>query len=108
MSIPIIRTERCGHPWDGVGPFIVGGAGERGVRALVLQGVPIAEPFAARGPFAMNTGAELDAADHEFRTGQFGDWPWPTVAPTHGADERRFLRRPDGTTEWALTEREVL
>jgi hypothetical protein len=49
----------------------------------------------------MNTDAELDVAYDEYRTGQLGAWPWPTSSPTHGADPRRFLRRDDGTVEWA-------
>ncbi len=42
-------------------------AGEQGLRALLFAGQPLHEPVAARGPFVMNTDAELSEGFAEFR-----------------------------------------
>ncbi|HEV2641817.1 MAG TPA: pirin-like C-terminal cupin domain-containing protein, partial [Candidatus Elarobacter sp.] len=41
--------------------------GEKGLRAILFAGRPLREPVAARGPFVMNTDAELSAGFAEFR-----------------------------------------
>jgi quercetin 2,3-dioxygenase len=41
--------------------------GEHGLRVLIVAGKPLGEPVAARGPFVMNTEAELTAGFAEYR-----------------------------------------
>lgn len=64
---------------------------------LVLQGKPINEPVARYGPFVMNTDAEIRKAMDEYRTTQFGGWPWPYPDNVHDVARGRFAKYPDGT-----------
>jgi redox-sensitive bicupin YhaK (pirin superfamily) len=79
-------------------PIVAGGAP---VEMLLLQGRPIGEPVAQYGPFVMNTQDEIQQAFADYRATQFGGWPWPDEAPTHGRDRGRFARHVDGRVEEA-------
>lgn len=74
-------------------------AGNDSVELLLLQGRPIGEPVAKRGPFVMNTEDELRQAYLDYRKTQFGGWPWDDAAPVHGPSPDRFAVHPSGKTE---------
>jgi redox-sensitive bicupin YhaK (pirin superfamily) len=48
---------------------------------LLLSGAPILEPIVGHGPFVMNTGQQIEAAMHDFRSGKFGRMTPPRGAP---------------------------
>lgn len=72
---------------------------ERSAHFLLLQGKPINEPVAKYGPFVMNTDEEIQKAMNEYRTTQFGGWPWPYPDNVHDAEKGRFAKYPDGTLD---------
>jgi redox-sensitive bicupin YhaK (pirin superfamily) len=44
-------------------------------RVLLASGAPLGEPVVARGPFVMNTEAQIIEAFADFRRGRFGPMP---------------------------------
>ncbi len=78
---------------DATKPAVLRGpaaAGTPTAEALVLQGRPIGAPVAQRGPFVMNTQAEIKQAYADYQRTQFGGWPWPENAMIFPADKGRF------------------
>jgi len=57
---------------------------------LILQGRPIKEPIAQRGPFVMNSNEEIAEAFSDYRRGEFGEWTWPSDAMDFPRDSGRF------------------
>jgi len=74
-------------------------AGAGGLEVLILQGKPIAEPVARYGPFVMNTDEEIRQAFADYRSTEFGGWPWSSPEPNHGPDKDRFAIHADGRLE---------
>jgi quercetin 2,3-dioxygenase len=74
-------------------------AGSDEVELLLLQGRPIGEPVAQRGPFVMNEERELQQAWQDYRKDQFGGWPWGSTEPVHPREEGRFAVHADGRRE---------
>lgn len=68
----------------------VPGRASEGSCVLVLQGRPIGEPVAQRGPFVMNTQKEIQQAIFDYQRTQFGGWPWDSDAVSFPREKGRF------------------
>jgi quercetin 2,3-dioxygenase len=66
---------------------------------LLLQGLPINEPVAQYGPFVMNNNDEIQQAIRDYRSTQFGGWPWPRHDNVHDRKRGRFAKHADGREE---------
>ena len=66
---------------------------------LLLQGRPIDEPVVSYGPFVMNSRAQIEQAFADYRSTEFGGWPWPKKDPVHDPARGRFARYVDGTVD---------
>ena len=73
--------------------------GREPAEILMLQGRPIGEPVARRGPFVMNTDREIQQAFSDYRRTHFGGWPWPHEGPVHPREAGRFAVHTDGRRE---------
>ncbi len=66
---------------------------------LLLQGKPINEPVVQHGPFVMNTMDQVRQAFYDYRSTQFGGWPWSRHDNVHSAEKGRFAKYSDGREE---------
>lgn len=66
---------------------------------LLLQGKPINEPVVQHGPFVMNTATEIQQAFYDYRSTQFGGWPWSRNDNVHPREKGRFAKYKDGREE---------
>jgi len=78
---------------------VVAQAGAQETEILLLQGRPIGESVAKRGPFVMNSQDEIQQAFMDYQRTQFGGWPWRDNGPVHDARRDRFAKNIDGTYE---------
>jgi redox-sensitive bicupin YhaK (pirin superfamily) len=74
--------------------------GPKPARVMVMQGKPINEPIAQRGPFVMNTQAELQQAFADYQRTQFGGWQWDSQQPVYPRDRARFADHGNGKVEY--------
>lgn len=66
---------------------------------LLLEAMPINEPVVQHGPFVMNTREEIQQAFADYRSTQFGGWPWDRYDHVHAREEGRFAKYKEGNVE---------
>lgn len=70
--------------------------GGKQTKLLLLEGEPINEPVAARGPFVMNDMDELRQAFFDYNRTRFGGWQWDREDPVNAIDAERFASYRNG------------
>ena len=90
-------------------PTEVINGGMEDAQILMLQGRPIGEPIAQRGPFVMNSQAEITQAYRDYQSTEFGGWPAEFAKLQGGSEEDKApvfprskgrhasYRQPDGS-----------
>ncbi|KAJ3237300.1 hypothetical protein HDU78_004147 [Chytriomyces hyalinus] len=95
-SVPVHSVVEVSDPSSE--EIVIVNTGSKDADILVLQGKPIGEPVVKHGPFVMNSSNEIMQAFVDYRTTQFGGWPWPEDAMVFPREKGRFLSvkgRPD-------------
>ena len=60
---------------------------------------PLVLPLFQMGPFVMNSAEEIQQALVDYRSTEFGGWPWPNREPVHHRTSGRFALHADGRVE---------
>ncbi|HVF76403.1 MAG TPA: pirin family protein [Acidimicrobiales bacterium] len=72
----VLRGGEVGWSDPADGPLVLNAPeGDELVRIVAFSGRPIGEPVVARGPFVMNTAAEIEYAYRDYMAGRFGPVP---------------------------------
>lgn len=74
--------------------------GNQDASLLLLEAMPINEPVVQHGPFVMNTAEEIHQAFADYRSTQFGGWPWERYDHIHDREDGRFAKYKDGKVEY--------
>lgn len=94
-----LAKPKTGMVLDASQDVAVHNPGQEEASFLLLQGRPIGEPVAQRGPFVMNTQAELARTYQDYQRTRFGGWPWAEDAVVFPRDKPRFAIYAAGQEE---------
>ena len=74
-------------------------AGDDNCYLLLLEGEPIGAPIVNMGPFVMNTREEIQQVYNDYRSTQFGGWPFNKKGPVNSKNSGRFAKYNEEFTE---------